>query len=125
MPRTTGTAKKATKKASTKRTTAKKKAATTKKATGTRKSAATRKRVTLQIQAEPKCEVFVAGTFNKWSPTKNRLKEKDGLFTTTLLLAKGRYEYKFIIDNVWCADPECPEWTPNDQGSLNSVINVT
>lgn len=142
MPRTSGTKKKTTSKKKTtakkktastkkkvatkKKTTAKKKVATKKKTASTKKvAAASRKRVTLQVQAEPRCVVYVAGSFNDWNPNKNRLREKDGLFTTTLLLEKGRYEYKFVIDSIWCADPACQEWTPNNQGSLNSVMNVT
>ncbi len=85
-----------------------------------------KKRVTFKIKAQPQSSVYVSGTFNNWSTTKNRLKlkNKDGGYTLTMALPKGKYEYKFIIDEVWTIDPECTEWTPNNLGSLNSVLHV-
>ncbi|MEI6218683.1 MAG: hypothetical protein WCP86_07265 [bacterium] len=83
-----------------------------------------KKRVKFSIKAQPGSEVYVTGTFNGWNPKKNKLANKDGVFTGTILLPKGRHEYKFVVDGVWCVDPECPEWTPNGMGSLNSVLVV-
>ena len=85
-----------------------------------------RRRLTFEVQAEPKSEVFVAGAFNEWNPRKSKLteKKKKGMFSATMLLPKGRHEYKFVINGVWSIDPECPEWTPNGLGSLNSVLVV-
>ena len=82
--------------------------------------------VTLEYQSEGACEVFVAGTFNDWSPDRDRLQwaGSDGLFRATLALPKGRYEYRFVVDNSWCTDPRNPEWVANDQGSTNSVLLV-
>ena len=77
------------------------------------------------MKADQGSEVYVAGTFNEWNAKKNKLAYKSGSYATTLMLPKGRHEYKFVIDGVWCVDPECPEWTPNGLGSLNSVLNVT
>lgn len=82
------------------------------------------KRVKFEIQAEPGSEVYVAGTFNSWNPKQNKLREKTGVYSATLLLPKGRYEYKFVINGVWCVDPKCQEWVPNNYGSLNSVVSV-
>jgi 1,4-alpha-glucan branching enzyme len=85
-----------------------------------------RKRVTFQFRAEPGSRVYLAGSFNGWDPTARLLADRSGtgVFSTTLMLAPGRYEYKFVVNGVWCVDPECPEWVANDQGSLNSVLNV-
>jgi 5'-AMP-activated protein kinase regulatory beta subunit len=83
-----------------------------------------RKRVKFTTEAKDGSKVFVAGTFNEWNPTKNQLRMKDGVYTTSLLVPSGRHEYKFIIDGTWCLDPKCQEWTPNDMGSLNSVLIV-
>ena len=103
---------------------------TTTKATGKEgrtmgtKTAGTRKRVKFTVQADEGSDVFVAGTFNNWSESKNRLSYKNGSYTTSLLVPKGRHEYKFVINGTWSIDPECPEWTPNDLGSLNSVLEI-
>ncbi|MDI6774976.1 MAG: isoamylase early set domain-containing protein [Verrucomicrobiota bacterium] len=88
-------------------------------------SLAGKRRVAFSIKADQGGEVYVAGSFNEWSPKKSRLAYKSGAYVTTLMLPKGRHEYKFVIDGVWCVDPECPEWTPNGLGSLNSVLTVT
>ncbi len=83
-----------------------------------------RKRVKFAIEGTEANCVFVAGNFNDWNPKKNRLKYKDGQFAASVLLPRGRYEYKFVVDDNWCIDPQCPEWSTNDLGSLNSIIEV-
>ena len=39
-------------------------------------------------------------------------KDGTGNFSCILSLPKGRYEYKFIINGTWCADPENDNWVP-------------
>ena len=87
-------------------------------------SLAGRKRVRFVFKGEPGSEVCVAGSFNGWNVRKNRLTFKNGVYSCMLLLPKGRHEYKFVVDGVWCVDPDCPEWSPNGLGSLNSVVTV-
>lgn len=84
------------------------------------------KKIAFQFRAETGSKVFVAGSFNNWNPTSKQLKDRggDGVFTGTMMLAPGRYEYKFVVNGVWCVDPECQEWVANGHGSLNSVLNV-
>jgi 1,4-alpha-glucan branching enzyme len=95
-----------------------------KKRSGAKRMSSAKKRVKFAIEAKDASAVYVAGTFNGWDAGKNRLRMKDGIFSTTLLVSQGRHEYKFIVDDVWLLDPECQEWTPNDKGSLNSVRTV-
>jgi 1,4-alpha-glucan branching enzyme len=84
------------------------------------------KKAMFRFAAPLGCRVFVAGTFNGWSTDEHALAHnaKSGFFQTTLALAPGRYEYKFVVDGTWVADPACPDWVPNEHGSLNSVIVV-
>jgi 1,4-alpha-glucan branching enzyme len=84
------------------------------------------KKVLFRFAAPPGCEVFVAGTFNGWSTDEHALAHdaRSGFFQSTITLAAGRYEYKFVVDGTWVADPACPDWVPNEHGSLNSVIIV-
>ncbi len=91
----------------------------------TAKKAAT-KTVTFTIHAEKGKAVYVAGEFNQWNPTAKKLayKARSGIYTATLKLAAGSYQYKFVIDGTWCADPENANSVPNDQGTFNSVIEV-
>jgi len=83
-----------------------------------------KKRVKFEFRADPGSTVHVAGSFNGWSPTESQMIHEGNSYTTTLLLPRGRHEYKFVVDGIWRSDPECPEWAPNDKGSLNSVIAV-
>jgi 1,4-alpha-glucan branching enzyme len=82
------------------------------------------RRIKFEIEAEKGSDVYVAGTFNEWDTTKKKLVFKNGTYSGTLSLAPGRYEYKFMIDGIWCVDPKCREWAPNQFGSLNSVLIV-
>jgi len=82
--------------------------------------------VTFTIHAEKGKAVYLAGEFNQWNPTAKKMayKAKDGLYAVTLKLAAGTYQYKFVIDGTWCADPENVNAVPNDQGTFNSVVTV-
>lgn len=85
-----------------------------------------RRRVSFELDAEPGSKVCVVGDFNAWQLNKKFLKETGvrGHFKGGLLLHRGRYEYKFVINGVWAVDPACEDWIANDFGSINSVINV-
>lgn len=92
------------------------------KKSATKKSAA--KSVTFTVHADKGKAVYVAGEFNKWNPTAKKMTFKAGVYSATLKLAAGTYQYKFVIDGTWCADPENTNSIPNDQGTFNSVITV-
>jgi len=98
-----------------------------KKAMRTTKRVVPAKRVTFQVTATPKSEVFLAGTFNNWAPKRHQMKDtrETGKYSITLMLAKGEYEYKFVINGSWVIDPECQNWVRNSLGTLNSVIKVS
>ena len=82
------------------------------------------KSVTFTVHADKGKAVYVAGEFNKWNPTAKKMAYKAGVYTATLKLAAGTYQYKFVIDGTWCADPENVNAVANDQGTFNSVIEV-
>ena len=70
--------------------------------------------------------VFVAGEFNNWNPTSDRMADDDGdgVFTCTLALAAGRYQYKFVVDGNWLADENAAETADDGFGGQNSVVDV-
>ena len=80
--------------------------------------------VEFQIQADAGSEVYVAGSFNAWDPSAHKLSIIEDIYTISIVLSKGRHEYKFIINGVWCVDPNCGEWQPNSMGSINSLLTV-
>ena len=103
----------------------------------TAKSASTPAAVSLQPPGSPKVKVAFAlldlsakgvslsGDFNGWSPDAAPMKRDDaGHWETTVALAPGRYEYKFVVDGEWIPDPLAHEHVWNLHGTLNSVIQV-
>jgi 1,4-alpha-glucan branching enzyme len=70
-------------------------------------------------------QVALCGDFNGWSPTATPMKRHDdGHWGTTVALAPGRHQYKFVVDGEWIADPAAQKNMPNEHGSLNSVVEV-
>jgi 1,4-alpha-glucan branching enzyme len=84
------------------------------------------KPVRFELMADPGSAVFVAGSFNGWNPRYAQMTDENGsgLYSLTMYLPPGSYEYKFVINGVWTADPGCPQWTANPLGSLNSLLTV-
>ena len=85
-----------------------------------------KKDVTFTFHGDKGLSVYVAGEFNNWDPTAKKMayKAKEGLYEATLKLADGTYQYKFVVDGTWCADPENANSVANDQGTFNSVVEV-
>jgi 1,4-alpha-glucan branching enzyme len=71
-------------------------------------------------------KVLVCGEFNDWSPNSDTTMRKsgDGRWESRIPLPPGRYEYKFVVDGEWVADPLAVEQTTNCFGSANSVLEV-
>ena len=92
----------------------------------------TEKNVTLTCRFEPGREVYAVGTFNNWQlwdkSKKMTDKKKDGVYSITLRLQPGRYEYKFFLvtngKGDWTEDVQNVERVQNAMGTYNSVLNV-
>ncbi len=68
------------------------------------------KMVTFSIKKPAAKEIMLAGDFNGWDQKSTPLKKgNDGTFSLTMPLKPGRYNYKFIIDGNWTADPAATE----------------
>ena len=79
------------------------------------------------FRGDPGSVVYLAGSFNSWDPQGLRMTDKDGngLYSVSVTLAPGIYEYKFVINGVWTLDPDPDrDWTQNGLGTLNSVLRV-
>ncbi len=100
----------------------------TKKAQGKGSSS----RTTISLRAPAAHSVCVAGSFNDWQPdVLAAKKKKGGVWSLDLALPPGRYEYKFVVDGVWCCDVEGEEpveraesCVPNQYGTMNRVLDV-
>ena len=65
--------------------------------------------------------VFLAGTFNAWDPTATPM-QPDGAaeWHVGLRLSAGRYEYKYVVDGVWCCEPGVAD---EDYAGEDAVLN--
>lgn len=70
--------------------------------------------------------VSVAGDFNGWNPAQTPLERSDGgVWTATIPLKPGRYQYMFVIDGKqWITDPLAAEEATDGFGAQNAVLNV-
>ena len=85
----------------------------------------TRKRVVFTLAAPGAKNVSLVGTFNNWNLKKHKMeKNKDGLWTKTLFIPLGKYEYKFFVSGEWWHDPENENVVYNEYGTLNSIITI-
>lgn len=80
--------------------------------------------VKFTLHADKGKSVYLAGEFNEWNPTAKKMTYRNGIYSASLKLSAGLYQYKFVVDGVWCCDPENAESVPNDQGTFNSVLTV-
>jgi len=71
--------------------------------------------------------VAIAGDFNQWNSQNNSLEDPDGdgIWTTTLKLPPGRYEYMFVIDGEkWVPDPNANRFVKDGFGNKNAILEV-
>jgi 1,4-alpha-glucan branching enzyme len=83
------------------------------------------RRVTFSLSAPTAKEVSLGGNFNNWDLAAHPMKkDANGVWKKTLVLAPGRYDYKFLVDNRWENDPKNDKTCPNSFGTQNNVIKV-
>ena len=76
-------------------------------------------KVTFNYASTTASKVEVFGSFNYWSSGFEMFKDGD-VFTYTMELPNGEYEYKFVVDGNWINDPA----NSNKKGD-NNVFTVT
>jgi hypothetical protein len=90
-------------------------------------SASSKVPVVFRIYAPDAKSVFVTGSFNSWKTVEFLLEKKsDGIWESTIPIAPGRYEYKFVVDSTWVHDPNNPIKVPVTLPYVgyNSVLEV-
>ena len=69
--------------------------------------------------------VSLVGDFNDWEHGRNPLQRQNGVWTVTVPLRPGRYNYAFLVDGErWTTDPAAPRDVGDDFGRPSSVITV-
>jgi len=80
------------------------------------------KKVPFNLYAPEAERVFLAGDFNNWDVNNLPMKKaKKGTWEASFTLPRGRYEYRFWVDEVWLDDPTAQERVENPFGSQNCV----
>ncbi len=78
--------------------------------------------ILLQPEAQ---SVAVAGDFNGWNPSRTPLQRSGTLWTVTLPLKPGRYQYMFVVDGKqWVTDPLASDESFDGFGAKNAVLDV-
>lgn len=85
-------------------------------------------KVTFTVPAEAAVEakkIALVGEFNGWNPEEAIAlkKQKDGSFKTSLELAAGEYQFRYILDgekweNDWAADKYVPAGVEDTENSV-------
>jgi len=84
-----------------------------------------KKRLIFSLEAPGANEVILMADFNKWNRAVHPMKKGDnGVWTKTVIVPLGRYEYKYLVDEEWWNDPKNQDVCYNQHGTLNSVITV-
>jgi len=81
----------------------------------------------LRINDNKTHTVAIAGDFNNWDPQANILEdpEEDGIWTGTLKLEPGRYEYMFVMDGEkWFPDPNALRYVKDGFGNKNAILEI-
>jgi hypothetical protein len=81
----------------------------------------------LKINDNKAHTVAIAGDFNDWNPQADILEdsEGDGIWTGTLKLEPGRYEYMFVLDGEkWFPDPNALRYVKDGFGNKNAILEI-
>jgi hypothetical protein len=73
-------------------------------------------------------KIYLAGSFNNWNPADEQYLMKDddgdGVYSITVKLAPGTYQYKYVIESKWTQDTYAPGEAPDGFGGRNSQFEV-
>ena len=82
--------------------------------------------VTFSLPASDR-EVWVAGDFNRWSPTATPLADDGETASASVILNAGRrYAFRYVDqDKHWFDDDDADDFESNSLGGTNSVVDLT
>jgi len=84
--------------------------------------------VVFNYKTDGKKQIYLAGNFNNWNPADPKFLMKDddgdGVWSITVKLAPGTYQYKYVIDSKWTQDTYAPGEAPDGFGGRNSQFEV-
>lgn len=73
-------------------------------------------------------KIYLAASFNNWNKEDPNYLMKDddgdGIWSITVKLAPGTYQYKYVIEGKWTQDTYAPGEAPDGFGGRNSQFDV-
>jgi glycosidase len=82
-----------------------------------------KKAVTFTYSGKAK-EVKTKGEFNAWNAAASEFKNEGGVFSLSLLLNPGNYQYLFVVDGKEIRDPSNNDSIDNGAGGWNSLLKI-
>jgi 1,4-alpha-glucan branching enzyme len=83
------------------------------------------RRIEFRLEESNALEVCLVGDFNRWDLKAHPMRKNEkGLWTKTITVSPGRYEYRFYADGQWLNDPNNPLRCENCFGTENNVLVV-
>ncbi|MFN7259736.1 MAG: alpha-amylase family glycosyl hydrolase, partial [Cyclobacteriaceae bacterium] len=82
-----------------------------------------KKAVTFTYSGKAKA-VKTKGEFNAWNAAASEFKNEDGVFSLSLLLNPGNYQYLFVVDGKEIRDPSNNDSIDNGAGGWNSLLKI-
>ena len=80
-------------------------------------------KVTFYYECTNANTVSVAGSFNDWAATD--MKKDGNVYSYTVELEAGTYQYKYVVNGNWYTDPFNKETADDGSGNTNSTFTVT
>jgi anti-sigma factor RsiW len=80
-------------------------------------------RYEFRFEAGSAAEVCLAGDFNRWKVCDARLSRVgEDVWSVSLELPPGRYEYMFVVDGRWVTDPNAMGYHDDGFGNQNAIL---
>ena len=84
-----------------------------------------RRRVRFTLEVPKAKESILMGDFNNWNAKAHPMNRSErGVWEKIVILAPGRYEYKFLVDGQWLNDPKNGDFCRNSFGTQNNVVII-
>jgi beta-lactamase regulating signal transducer with metallopeptidase domain len=80
---------------------------------------------TFRLRGYPNARIVaLAGSFNKWNQSQLLFVREGDEWVCRVNLARGKHQYKFIIDGDWITDPGNPKVVADERGNQNSLLTI-
>ncbi len=68
--------------------------------------------------------VVLAGDFNNWNANELVMEKTNGAWEKQVYLGESKFAYRFLVDGEWITDPANLAKEKDDNGNLNSILNL-